>query len=218
MRRAAKAKDQLLPKGLVEIFVTRGAPSLVLGKQLGYKLYDSCAVDLSKVKLLDARKIYNIIVNQGKDDVIQSLSTGFTSPIVRMAIGDRGTIPSDQTVPKVPVATATTLYDEVYRADVDATVLNVGTPTVHQVQFIKTFSSLVVPLASFSNQANPIVNEVGLITASNLAGNPLPRAPVAAPASPLGDELLFSTRTFNSVPFLAANEIAITISYTIFIE
>ena len=74
------------------------------------------------------------------------------------------------------------------------------------------------PITAFSNQANPIVNEVGLVMADLFGGNPLPRAPVAAPDPPDADEEVFSIRTFKSVPFEAANEIAITIRYTIFIE
>jgi len=199
-----------------------GAPILTMPGPYGLidappRLFKSCELDFSSAPLLSSEHVNNIIVNIGKDQVIQSLTTGFVQPIVRMAVGDQGTIPSDQTVPKIPTATQTTLFHEVYRADVDATVLNIGTPTVHQVQFTKAFSSLVIPLTSFANQANPLINEVGLITA-NLNLTPLPRAPVAAPAAPLADEMLFATRTFNSVPFLAANQIAVTVRYTIFIE
>jgi hypothetical protein len=51
-----------------------------------------------------------------------------------------------------------------------------------------------------------------------LGGAPLPRPPVAAPNTPDADESMFSIRTFKSVPFEAANEIAVTIRYTIYIE
>lgn len=228
-RETARLKDKLPLKGRFTVYVTRGMPRLIPGTrietvpgpfgpvQAPKNLYRSCAIDLSQVRLISKQEINNIIVDLGKDEVIQSLTTGFVHPIVRMAIGDRGTIPSDQTVPKVPTADKTTLYNEVYRDDVDATVLNIGTPTAHEAQFIKAFSSLVIPLTSFSNQANPIVNEVGLVTA-NLNLTPLPRSAIAAPATPLADEVLFAMRTFNSVPFQAANEIAVTVRYTIFIE
>jgi len=105
----------------------------------------------------------------------------------------------------------------VYRADIDAVVLNVGTPTVHEALFVKTFSAVDVPITSFSNQAVPVINEVGLITA-DLISLPLPRPPVAAPAAPPADEKLFSIRTFKSVPFESANQIAVTIRYTVFVE
>lgn len=220
-REQAVFRDELKPKGRVEIFSSRGVPRLVPGKLLsnrcGVKVYDSCDIRFDEGKLLGKQDLMNIVVNVGKDKVIQSLATGFVNPIVRMVIGDRGTIPSDPSEPKVPDATMTGLYNEVFRDDVEATVINVGTPTVHQIQFIKSFSSLVIPITSFSNQALPVVNEVGIITA-DLTVSPLPRPPVAAPATPDADEALFAIRTFKSVPFEAANEIAVTIRYTIFIE
>lgn len=225
-------------KGKVELFVTEGAPKLVNGNWINTpealektspylaklmregrlpKQYDSCVIDFSKTKELQKAQVYNIILDQGKDKVITSLATGFINVICRMAVGDRGTLPSDQTVPKVPTSDMTALYNEVYRSDVDSTVLDVG-GLVHEIKFVKTFSATVVPITSFSNQANPIVNEVGLVTADLLSGNPLPRPDVAAPAASDADEKIFSIRTFKSVPFQAANEIAVTIRYTIFIE
>ncbi len=228
-------RDSLAPKGRVEVFTTIGRPVLTLGREIPYppaflaalrpeviarlpKRHDSHELDFSKTKVLGSQDIHNIIVNGGKDVVIESLTTGFINVVARMAVGDRGTIPSDPTVPKIPVDTQDALFDEVYRDDVDATILDVGTPTTHSAKFIKTFSSLVIPVASFSNQAAPTINEVGLITADLFGSAPLPRAPVAAPDSPDADEALFSIRTFKSVPFEAANEIAVTIRYTIYIE
>jgi len=215
--------DRLYPKGRLEIFTTRGKPTLELFGPLstlsGFpKVYEAHNLDFSKVQVLDKLDIMNILVNNGKDAVIRSLTTGNLNVIARMAIGDRGTIPSDSTVPKVPVSTQTGLFNEVYRDDVDATILNVGAPTIHEVKFVKSFSSLLIPITAFSNQALPVVNEAGLITADILSGAPLPRAPVAAPNTPDADEKLFSIRTFKSVPFEAANEISVTIRYTIFIE
>lgn len=217
-------KESLGLKGKLDIFVTKGAkPSIINGPELptraGYpRVYKSAKIDFSQTKIIDEQHIHNIILNLGKDRVIETLTTGFINVIARMAIGDRGTIPSDQTVPKVPTADQTTLFNEVYRDDVDTTTLDVGTPTVHEVTFIKTFSALEVPITAFSNQANPLVNEVALVMADLLGGAPLPRPPVASPDTPDADEELFSTRTFKSVPFEAANEITVTIRYTIFIE
>lgn len=215
-------QECLVPRGRVEVFTSRGAPKLnpkdPIANKPGFPaVYKSCDIDFSEVPLLDQFERENIIFNQGKDRVIESLTTGFINVIARMAVGDRGTIPSDSTVPKVPTADLTGLYNEVYRDDVDATVLDVGN-SKHEVKFIKTFSALVIPEASFSNQANPVVNEVGLITADLLGGEALPRDPVAAPDSPDSDESVFSLRAFKSVPFEAANEISITIRYTIYIE
>jgi hypothetical protein len=218
------ARDKLKPKGRVEIFVTRGPLPVVtpVGDPIEPKgpkpVYRDAIIDFSNTSLISKEVYENIIVNVGKDRVITSLTTGFIRTIARMAIGDRGTIPSDPTVPKVPTSTMTALYDEVFRSDIDVTTLNVGTPTIHEVKFIKTFSALTVPITSFSNQANPAVNEVALILCDLLTGAPLPRPDVAAPNTNLADEEMFSIRCFKSVPFEAANEIAVTIRYSIYIE
>lgn len=222
--------DGIKPRGKLEVIVTRGVPRIVpgnllrdaFGKVIRPGLYDSRHIDLSHVDILSRETHHNLIVNGGKDAVITGLTTGSVLTIVRMAIGCEGTIPTDQTVPKTPVSTMTALYSEVYRADIDVTTLTVAVPFpgpyVHQVQFTKTFSAVSIPSTSFANQANPIINEVGLILANLVTGAPLPRPAVAAPAAPDADEMLFSIRTFNSVPFLAANQISITIDYTIFTE
>jgi hypothetical protein len=216
-----RVSDGLPLKGKVELFVTKGRPSLKLGKLVQTSpvpVYADAEIDLSSVEILESETLYNILTDQGKDRVLQSLTSGFIRTVARMAVGDRGTIPSDPTVPKVPVSTMTGLYNEVYREDLDATVLNIGTPGVHEVKFIKTFSAQLVPITSFSNQANPVVNEVGLVMCDLLGGAPLPRTAVAAPSAPPADEVIFSIRTFKSVPFEAANDISVTIRYTVFIE
>jgi hypothetical protein len=207
------------------VFVARGVPTLKYGKRIDdfsscRPIYDSCDIDFSKGSLLDTQVIENIIVNIGKDKVVQSLTNGYMHPIMRMCIGDRGTLPSDPTVPKVVTATMTRLFNEVYRADIEAVVQNVGTPDAHEVKFIKTFSSVLVPVTAFSNSAKPVINEVGLITA-DLNMGAFPRDPVYPPyepGQPPADEKLFSIRTFKTVPFEAANEISVTIRYTIFVE
>jgi len=215
-------KEALIPKGKVEIFVSKKRPKIILGPKIAkithQNIYEYAELDFSESGLISKQELMNIVVNQGKDRVINSLTTGFIRTVARMSVGDRGTIPSDSTVPKVPTADQTEIFNEVYRDDLDVTTLDIGTPTVHEVKFIKTFSALDVPITSFSNQANPVINEVGLIMADLLGGAPLPRPPVASPALPDADEELFATRTFKSVPFEAANEIEITIRYTIFIE
>ena len=184
----------------------------------GHKVYDSAEIVYNEEDLISREEIKNIVLNAGKDRTISSLGSGFIKTVCRMAIGDRGTIPSDPTVPKVPVDTFTALYNEVFRSDVDVTTLNIGTPTTHEIKFIKTFSAIDIPLTAFSNQAKPTVNEVAIVMADLLAGTPLPRADVAAPGANLPDEELFAMRTFKSVPFDAANDLSITIRYTIFIE
>jgi len=217
--------EKMSLKGKVEVFVAKGRPEIRPGalhpliKQLpGFpKVYKSCSIDFKKSPIIDHFKLENIILNYGKDDVIKSLTTGVIQTICRMAVGDRGTIPSDPTVPKVPTPEMTAPYNEVFRSDVDAVVLDVGTPSVHQVKFIKTFSATIIPIGSFSNQASPAINEVMLVSADLIGGDPLPRADIAAPDPHPTDERGFALRTFKSVPFEAANEITITIRYSIFI-
>lgn len=217
-----QVKEKIKPRGRVEVFVTKGKPKIIPGELIsnlrGHKVYRSAEIDFSNTKVISKEVVENIIVNAGKDMMIEGLTTGFGKVVARMAIGDRGTIPSDSTIPKVPLATMDALYNEVYRDDLDTTVLDIGTPTTHEAKFIKTFSALDINISAFSNQSNPVVNEVGLIMADLLAGNPLPRPPVEAPNSPDADEELYAIRTFKSVPFEAANEISITFRYTVFIE
>jgi len=218
-----KISENFQMNGIVEVFVSEGKPDLIYKGHVPNKndlpVFRVADLDFSnRCVLKDYQKIENVILYTGKDRVIESLTTGFIHTIARMAIGDRGALPSDQTVPKVPTSDLEGLYNEVYRDDVDAVVLDVGGGDgTHEVKFIKTFSAVDIPLTSYSNQASPVINEVSLITADLLAGSPLPRPPVAAPNTPDVDEGFFSLRTFKSVPFEASNEISITIRYTIFI-
>jgi hypothetical protein len=218
-----KMNEALGTQGRVEFIVTKTKPQIIPGKFItqnlgGQKIYESAEIVYNEEDLIYKEEIKNIILNAGKDRTLSSLTTGFIKTVCRMAIGDRGTIPSDSTVPKVPTADFTTLYNEVFRSDVDVVTLNIGTPNVHEVKFIKTFSAVDIPITAFSNQAKPMVNEVAIVMADLIGGAPLPRADVSAPATNLADEELFAMRTFKSVPFDAANDLSITIRYTIFIE
>lgn len=220
-----EAKEKLKPRGKVEIFVTKGKPIITEGEVLyiqnGIKVFNSYEICAKPENLLDFIKIENLIVSEGKNKLIKALMAGAVNPIGRMCIGDRGTIPSDSTIPKIPAETAvpiTTLYNEIHRGDIDGIILDVGASlSVHEVKFVKTFSATEIPLASFSNQAIPVINEVGLITYDPGVAA-LPRSAVNAPTPPPADENLFSIRTFKSVPFEAANEISVTIRYTVSID
>ena len=133
-----------------------------------------------------------------------------------MAIGARGTLPSDPTVPKTPEASRTDLYEEIYRQDIDTTSITTVDDT-NEVLFVTTFRAVDIPLSAYPDQTNPTVNEVGLVMIDLITGAPLPRSPIASPDDPDTDEALFAMRTFKSVPFEAANETAVTVRYTIFI-
>ena len=223
MAPTAQFNDKLTPQGKVEIFVTKGRPVIHkfgrVQSRPGYPdIYSDHRIEFTHCEVLDYIEHKNIILNFGKDAVITSLTTGFILSLARIAIGDRGTIPSDSTVPKVPVSTMSALYNEIYRADAEAVVLNVGAPTVHEVKLVKTFSAVDIPITAFSNQAKPVVNEVGLVMMNPALPPPLPRPPVAAPDEPPSDEVMFAMRTYKSVPFEASNDISVTFRYTIFIE
>ena len=231
-KRPIDTKDSLYPQGRVEVFTSIGKPTLV-------KTDTDILLDFSQCRLIGVQDLKNIVLNFGKDYVLRGLAESYTPMrITRMAIGDRGTIPSDSTVPKVPVSTMTGLYNEVFRADVEGFILNVGTPTVHEVKFVKTFSAASIPITAFSNQAKPVVNEVGLIMTNPAASPPIPSSPRPddtgpyffpddlpypyPPVSPYNypptDEIMFSIRTYKSVPFEAKNDISVTIRYTIYVE
>jgi len=242
--------------------------------------------------LFDYQRLKNIVLFQGQAEIIRTLSviSPSTKPrvITRMAIGDQGTVPSDPTVPKVPVKTMTGLFHEVSRRDIDSRTPTLYTPlgfsysgnttinsnlltgmsstvgvtvgmvvtgtgipigavvaqvvnattvkisvnatssnsgasitfsgTVNECQFVTTFNAVDVPTTSFSNPSQPRVNEVGLVIIDPTAGGGLVRVAVDAPALPQSDEVLLSIRCFKSVPFEAANDISITIRYTLFTE
>jgi hypothetical protein len=200
---AALTKDKLGLQGRVEIFVFHHGV------------------------LNDYQDIKNIIFYQGNTEVLRTLSTisPSTKPriINRMAAGDQGTIPSDSTVPKVPtkdlpqLITTNGLYHEVYRKDVDSRIQTFSGAT-NEVKFIATFTASDVSLSAFSNPSQPRINEIGLVIIDPTAVSGIVRTAVTAPTAPPSDEVILSIRTFKSVPFEVANDVSITIRYTLFME
>lgn len=183
----------------------------------GFKMHGYVELDIHEHgKLVETIKGKNIILNLGKAETIMSLTTGSNRVIGRMAIGGRGTLPSDPTVPKTPEASKTELYSEVYRQDVEMTSVTTQEDE-NKVLFVTTFRAVDIPLSAYPDQTNPVLNEVGLIMIDLITGVPLPRTPIASPDDPDADEALFAMRTFKSVPFDAANETSVTVRYTIFI-
>lgn len=229
--------ESIIPKGKVEVFSAYGSPKHILLGHIPNKnnlpLYRDHRIDFTDCHIIDTQVIHNIILNQGKDLVIDGLTSVTNMSLARLAVGDRGTIPSDPTVPKVPLPSMTTLYNEVYRADADAIVKNTGSGS-HELRLVKTFYARDVAITAFSNQSKPVLNEVGLVMI-NPSLLPLPRTPSQGPYAypsatpypylpvspynyPPQDEVLFSIRTFKSVPFEVSTDITITIRYTIYIE
>lgn len=167
-------------------------------------------------ELVDKICSSNIILNSGKAEVIQSLTSGTNRILARMAIGDRGALPSDSTVPKTPDASRTGLYSEIFRQDIEVTSVTTQ-DAVNEILLVSTFKAVDIPISSYSDQTNPVVSEVGLVMIDQITGAPLPRVPISAPNEFDPDEALFAMRTYKTVPFEAANETAVTVRYTIFI-
>ena len=183
----------------------------------GFKMHGYVEIDIhEKGQPTRTIKGKNISLNLGKAETIMSLTTGANRVIGRMAIGARGTLPSDPTVPKTPEASKTELYSEVYRQDVEMTSVTTQEDE-NKVLFVTTFRAVDIPLSAYPDQTNPVINEVGLVMIDLITGVPLPRTSIASPESPDEDEALFAMRTFKSVPFDAANETSVTVRYTIFI-
>jgi hypothetical protein len=199
----AKDGDKLGLKGKVEIFAYRNG------------------------ELFDYQEQHNIILYQGNTEIIRTLSTvsPSTAPriINRMCVGDQGTIPSDPTVPKVPTKDLPTLigtrglYHEVYRKDVDSRTITLS-GAVNECKFIATFDAADVALSAYSNPSQPRVNEVGLVIIDPVSAGGLVRSPVTAPDAPPTDEVIMTIRTFKSIPFESANDVTVTIRYTIYME
>lgn len=162
--------------------------------------------------LIDRFEDYNIILKDGIDNDLRALWSNSHLIIKRIAIGDRGTIPSSTLVPKVPERTRHTLYNEIFRKDVDAINENLTDETV---RFTVTVDASEIPITAYSDQSNPGVSEVMLIMADALGGDPFPRTVVIAPATPPTDEAGFGMRCFKKVPFEASTGISVTIRYTI---
>lgn len=167
--------------------------------------------------LLNHIEVDNIIFNQGKAEIIEGLTTGTNRVLARMAMGDRGALPSDLQVPKSPDAGRTGLYHEVYRKDIQ-TVSTTTEGATNEIMLVTTFNAVDLSITSFADQTYPVMNEVMLVMCDLITGLPLPRLPVAAPDPSEADEAGFSMVAFNSVPFRAEQETAVTVRYGIFIQ
>lgn len=167
--------------------------------------------------LVDSQVRENVILNQGKAEVIKMLSQGIGRTIARMAIGDRGALPSNTQVPRVPSASGTALFHEVYRTNIQTTQ-RVTDGAKNELMFICTFEALAIDKAGFLDKVDPRVNEVGLVLCDLIAGAPMPRDPVVAGIdTPPADEIIFSHLPFKSIPFTEEDETSITIRYRIYV-
>jgi hypothetical protein len=164
----------------------------------------------------------NFIVDGGKQAVIQQIGKFFESgrrTMRRMSLGDQGALPGSPFTPKVPDASwpaRTQLFHELGRRDVDAILF----PTTKSVRFVTSFLSSDFDDTSYSALpricseaslyignpdliADPVVT---LIQPNKVAPDPIPVA-----------DVMFSTRTFKSVPFDPLDGVTVTVTWTIFI-
>lgn len=135
--------------------------------------------------------------------------------VIGMAVAGTG-IPVGAVVSEIVNASTVKMSAAANSSNSGITIAFVG--TVNECQFITTFDAVDVPLSSFANPSQPRVNEVGLVIIDPTAAGGLVRPPVAGPSPNQPDEVLMSIRCFKSVPFEIANDVSVTIRYTIFTE
>lgn len=161
----------------------------------------------------------NFIVDAGltgvRDILIGPNGAGFTGSIFRMAVGDAGAPSGDLFNPKLPDGTwpaRTALFHEVFRKDI--TVFS--EPTAFAAQFVGAFDSVDVDPTSYSI-SDKVINEASLIIGDGVltVGDDPKQINKVPPDTADADELLFSTRTFNSVSFDPTDDVTVTITWTI---
>jgi hypothetical protein len=161
----------------------------------------------------------NFIVDVGitaiRDILIGTNGGGFSGSIFRMAIGDGGTPPAELFNPKLADATwpaRTALYHEVLRQDI--TIFT--TPTSKSMRFVGSFNSVGVDATSYSLAAK-VINEASLIAGDGVltSGGDKKQINKAPPDTADADEVMVSTRTFKSTSFGPAEDVTITITWTI---
>ncbi len=159
-----------------------------------FKLNGKALISIySKNKLIKEESICNIILEQGKKNLLSSLLSGKRTKITKMAIGDGAFNISENSI-KIPTKNMTDLHHEVFRKNIESSeIIN------DQVVFTTNFSAIEVPKNSFLNLNDPFINEIGLIISTN----------------DLSEESVFSLLTFSSIPFKITDEISIAIRYTI---
>lgn len=161
----------------------------------------------------------NFIVNAGitavRDALIGPNGGGFTGSIFRMAVGDGGAPPMDLLNPKLPDATwpaRTGLYHEMLRQDISVFT----TPTPFSMRFVGSFNSLDVDNTSYS-VVSRVVNEASLIIGDGVltAGGDKKQINKTPPDTADADEIMVSTRIFKSASFDNAEDVTITITWTL---
>jgi len=161
----------------------------------------------------------NFIVDVGltavRDLLIGPNGAGFTGSIFRMAVGDGGVPPGDLFNPILPDATwpaRTALFHEVIRQDISV----FSEPTDFSARFVGSFSSLDVDDSSYSLTPR-VINEAALIIGDGIVtfGGDKKQVNQTVPDVVDADEVMLSTRTFNSQSFDPLDDVTVSITWTI---
>lgn len=161
----------------------------------------------------------NFIVNVGitaiRDVLIGTNGGGFGGSIFRMAVGDGGVPPAELFNPKLPDATwpaRTALYHEILRQDISVFT----TPTTASMRFVGSFNSVGIDPTGYSLAAK-VINEAALIIGDGVltGGGDKKQVNKTVPDVVDADEVMLSTRTFKSTSFDDAEDVTITVTWTI---
>jgi hypothetical protein len=166
----------------------------------------------------------NFIVDAGKTAVrdmllgdagFVSAGSGFLGSIHRMAVGHHGTPEGELFNPKLPDGTwgaRTTLFREVLRQDVST----FSAPTAFSARFVGSFNSLDVVDNSF-DWATKVINEACLVIGDGILTIGGDKIQINGGLGHIHgtDEVMLSMRTFNSLSFDNAEDITITVTWTI---
>lgn len=161
----------------------------------------------------------NFIVNVGKQVVMDQLAQLFEPgrrTMRRMGLGDQGAITGSPFTPKVPDATwpaRTALFHELGRKNIDI----ITSTAPRAIRFMTAFLSSNFDPTSYS-AAPKICSEASLYLGDPADGVVTLIQPNKAPPTvPPVTDVMFSTRTFKSVPFDPADGVTVTVTWTIFI-
>lgn len=161
----------------------------------------------------------NFIVDLGlttvKNMLLGVAGGGISASVFRMAIGDGGVPAGELFNPKQPDATwpaRTGLFHEVLRQDIAAW----SSPTSNSARFVGSFSSVDVDASSFS-LAELVINEAALIIGDGTltVGGDKKQINKTPPDTVDADEKLLAMRTFKSTPFDPAEDVTITVEWTL---
>jgi hypothetical protein len=144
---------------------------------------------------------HNIIVNTGRERVIELLGGLSSNAFINMGIGDDGASALDLLVPVAPVITDTDLGNRLATQAISSITSNFGgSPPQYYGEFIETFTAsdyLGSPALPWLNPSDKVVNECGLFTTDNV---------------------MLARKTFASIPFDPATAVAIQFLWDILIS